>query len=115
MKLNENYLNIPSAKIKEEDTINSRPLKVGNLGENSQLWYWKYTCLNYNRATWEIKVEKQLNIPAYLCKVGVETIVWKEIKIMSTNSAANYHENRFSRKTINTYITQNFTSNGEPK
>ena len=37
LKLNGNYLNIPSAKIKEEDTINSWPLKVGNLGENSQL------------------------------------------------------------------------------
>ena len=47
-------------------------------------------------------MEKQLEISAYLCKVGVETIVWKEIKIMSINSAANYHENRFSRETINT-------------
>ena len=49
-------------------------------------------------------MEKQLEISAYLCKVGVETIVWKEIKIMSINSAAIYHENRFSRETINTYI-----------
>ena len=44
-------------------------------------------------------------VSAYLCKVGVETIVWKEIKVTSINSAANYHENQFfSRKTINTYI-----------
>ena len=64
----------------------------------------KKTYLNYSGAAQEIKVEKQLEISAYLCKVGVETIVWKEIKIMSINSAANYHENRFSRETINTCI-----------
>ena len=27
-----------------------------------------------------------------------ETIVWKEIKITCTNSAANYHENQFFQK-----------------
>ena len=37
LKLNESYLNILSVKIKEEDIFNSRPLKIGNLGENSQL------------------------------------------------------------------------------
>ena len=44
LKLNENYLNIPSVyttkkknKIKKTDAINSRPLKIGNLGANSQL------------------------------------------------------------------------------
>ena len=49
-------------------------------------------------------MEKPLKISAYLCKVSVGTIVWEEIKIVSTNSAADYHENQFSRKTINTYI-----------
>ena len=38
-------------------------------------------------------MEKQLKVSAYLCKVGVETIVSEEIKAMSINSAANYHEN----------------------
>ena len=45
LKLNESYLNILSVKIKEEDIFNSRPLKIGNLGENSQLWYWRYIYL----------------------------------------------------------------------
>ena len=53
------------------------------------------TYLNYGRAAWEIKTEKQLKVSAYLCKVGVETIAWKEIKVTSVNSAANYHENQF--------------------
>ena len=61
-------------------------------------------------------MEKPLKISAYLCKVSVGTIVREEIKIVSTNSAAHYHENQFSRKTINTYIyLKNFTSNGEQK
>ena len=30
-----------NCQIKEEDSINSRPLKIGSWGENSQLWYWK--------------------------------------------------------------------------
>ena len=46
----------------------------------------------------EIKTEKQLKVSAYLCKVGVETIVWKEIKATSINSAANYHENQFFQR-----------------
>ena len=50
-------------------------------------------------------MEKPLKISAYLCKVSVGTIVWEEIKIVSTNSAADYHENQFSRETINTYIS----------
>ena len=49
-------------------------------------------------------MEKPLKISAYLCKVSLGTIVREEIKIVSTNSAAHYHENQFSRKTINTYI-----------
>ena len=48
-------------------------------------------------------MEKQFKNSANLCKVGVETIVWKEMEIMSTNSAANYHENQLP-KTINTYL-----------
>ena len=54
LKLNENYLDIPSVsmtkrlKIKRMDTINSRPLKIGSLGDNSQLCYRKYTYLNYS-------------------------------------------------------------------
>ena len=36
-EVNDFCLNIPSIRIKEEDEINSRPLKIGNLGENSQL------------------------------------------------------------------------------
>ena len=28
-------------KIKKKDTVNSRPLKIGNLGANSQLWFRK--------------------------------------------------------------------------
>ena len=63
------------------------------------------TYLICSSAAQEIKTEKQLKVSAYLCKVGVETIVWKEIKVTSINSAANYHENQFfSRKTISTYI-----------
>ena len=53
------------------------------------------TYLSCSSAAWEIKTEKQLKVSAYLCKVGVETIVWKEIKVTSINSAANYHENQF--------------------
>ena len=45
-------------KIKRTDTIKSRPLKIGKLGESSQLWYRKYTYLNNGKADWEIKVEK---------------------------------------------------------
>ena len=45
-------------KIKRTDTIKSRPLKIGKLGENSQLWYRKYTYLKNGKADWEIKVEK---------------------------------------------------------
>ena len=56
------------------------------------------TYLNYSRAAKEIKTKKQLKVSAYLCKVGVETIVWKEIKVTSINSAANYHENQFFQK-----------------
>ena len=40
-------------------------------------------------------MEKQFKVSAYLGKVGVETIVWKEINVSSINSAANYHENQF--------------------
>ena len=40
-------------------------------------------------------MEKQLKVSAYLCKVGVKTIVQKEIKDTSINSVANYHENQF--------------------
>ena len=29
----------------------------------------------------EIKTGKQFKVSAYLCKVSVETIVWKEIKV----------------------------------
>ena len=36
-----------------------------------------------------------MKVSAYLRKVGVETIVWKEIKDTSINSAANYHENQY--------------------
>ena len=36
-EVNDFCLNIPSIRIKEEDEINSRPIKIGNLGENSQL------------------------------------------------------------------------------
>ena len=56
------------------------------------------TYLNCSSAAWEIKTEKQLKISTYLCKVGVETIVWKAIKVTSRNSAANYHENQFFQK-----------------
>ena len=45
-------------KIKRKDTIKPRPLKIGKLGENSQLWYRKYTYLNNSKSDWEIKVEK---------------------------------------------------------
>ena len=64
LKLNESYLNIPSVsteknlKIKRTDTIKPRPLKIGKLGENSQLWHRKYTYLNNSKSDWEIKVEK---------------------------------------------------------
>ena len=40
----------------------------------------------------------QLKVSAYLCSVGVETIVRKEIKVTSINSAANYQENQFFQK-----------------
>ena len=43
-------------------------------------------------------MENQLKVSAYLCKVGVETIVWKEIEITSINLAANFHENQFFQK-----------------
>ena len=56
------------------------------------------TYLNCSSAAQEIKTEKQLKVSAYLYKVGVETIVWKEIKVTSINSAANYHENQFFQK-----------------
>ena len=75
MKLNENvpsFYDKKNYKIKRTDTINSRPLKIGNLGEKSQLWYRKYIDLNYSKAAWEIKVEKKLKVSAYVCKVGVE-------------------------------------------
>ena len=52
------------------------------------------TYLNCSGAAQEIKTEKQLKVSAFLCKVGVETIVWKEIKDTSANSAANYHKNQ---------------------
>ena len=80
------------------DAINSRPIKIGNLSANSLLWYRKYIYLNCSSAALEIKTEKQLKVSAYLCKVGVETIVWKEIKATSINSAANYHENQFFQR-----------------
>ena len=37
-------------------------------------------------------------VSAYLCKVGVETIVGKEFKVTSTNSAVIYPENQFFQK-----------------
>ena len=51
-------------------------------------------------------------ISAYLCDVGVkfgkaatwEIILWKESELTSTNSAANFPGNQFSRKISNTYI-----------
>ena len=56
------------------------------------------TYLDYSRAASEIKTEKQIKVSVYLCKVGVETIIWKEVKVTSINSAANYHENQFFQK-----------------
>ena len=48
---------LQNLKIKRADTINSRPLKIGHLGSNSQLWYRKYTYLNYSRTAQEIETE----------------------------------------------------------
>ena len=56
------------------------------------------TYLNCSSAAQEIKTEKQLKVSAYLCKIGLETIAWKEIKVTSINSAAIYHENQFFQK-----------------
>ena len=39
------------------------------------------TYLDYSRAASEIKTEKQIKVSVYLCKVGVETIIWKEVKV----------------------------------
>ena len=56
------------------------------------------TYLNCSSAAQEIKTEKQLKVSAYLCKIGLETIARKEIKVTSINSAAIYHENQFFQK-----------------
>ena len=53
-------------------------------------------------------MEKQLKVSAYLCKVGVETVVWKEFKNTSLNSAANYHENQFFHKDHEHFIYRKF-------
>ena len=47
-------------------------------------------------------------VSAYLCKVGVETVVWKEFKITSLNSASNYHENQFFHKDQEHFIYRKF-------
>ena len=56
LKLNESYLNIPSVSTTErisklKDGYNKlEAIKIGNLDENSQLWYRKYTYPNYSTA-----------------------------------------------------------------
>ena len=83
-----------------------KAIKNRKLSVNLQLWYRKYTYLNDNRAASEIKVESELKISAYLCKVGVETIVWKNIEITSKRLTS--MRTNFSRKTINTYFYLKF-------
>ena len=90
------------------------PLKIGKLGENSQLWYRKYIYLNYSGAAQEIKVEKQFKISAFQCKVGVETIVWKEIEIMKRSCQLPW-EPIFPERPSSLIFPWNFTSNDDQK
>ena len=56
------------------------------------------TYLNCSSAAEEIENGKAIKVSAYLRKIGLETIAWKEIKVTSINSAAIYHENQCFQK-----------------
>lgn len=42
-------------KNERADSLDCMPLKIGNLGKNSQLWYWQYTHGSQKRAAYKIK------------------------------------------------------------
>ena len=59
------------------------------------------TYLNCSSAAQEIKkTKKQLKVSAYLYKIGLETIAWKEIKLTRINSAAIYYEPMFPERAL---------------